>query len=118
MLTVLVAGTAYDQSDNGWSKDFLVSAPWPPLDWACVDVPGGSLNYVEVFSLLMRVSRGTGGRWSDRAKAAYKSWQDYIIAVKGKMRQRVTLSTQSESSASVKALTMLRRFGAMSCTIA
>ena len=27
-------------------------------------------------------ARGTGGRWSDRAKAAYKSWQDYIIAVK------------------------------------
>jgi len=68
--------------------------------------------------ILMRVSRGTGGRWSDRAKAAYKSWQDYIIAVKGKMRQRVTLSTESESAASVKALTMLRRFGAMSCTIA
>ncbi len=37
--------------------------------------------------------------WSDRAKAAYKSWQDYIIAVKGKMRLRVTLSTQSESAA-------------------
>jgi len=45
------------------------------------------------------LSRGTGGRWSDRAKAAYKSWQDYIIAVKGKMRLRVTLSTQSESAA-------------------
>jgi len=28
--------------------------------------------------------------WSDRAKAAYKSSRDYIIAVKGKMRQRVT----------------------------
>jgi len=36
------------------------------------------------------LSRGTGGRWSDRAKAAYKSRRDYIIAVKGKMRQRVT----------------------------
>jgi len=47
-------------------------------------------------SLLLR---GTGGRWSDRAKAAYKSWRDYIIAVKGKMRHRVTLSTQSESAA-------------------
>ncbi len=23
-----------------------------------------------------------GGRWSDRVKAAYKSWRDYIIAVK------------------------------------
>ncbi len=45
-----------------------------------------------------QVSRGTGGRWSDRAKAAYKSWQDYIIAVKGNMRLRVTLSTQSESA--------------------
>jgi hypothetical protein len=45
------------------------------------------------------VSRGTGGRWSDRAKAAYKSWRDYIIAVKGKIRLRVTLSTQSESAA-------------------
>jgi len=40
-----------------------------------------------------------GGRWSDRAKAAYKSWRDYIIAVKGKMRHRVNLSTQSESAA-------------------
>jgi len=66
-----------------------VSAPWPPLDWACVDVPGGSLNYVEVFSLLMRVSRGTGGRWSDRAKAAYKSWQDYIIAVTRRSRRHL-----------------------------
>ncbi len=45
------------------------------------------------------LSRRTGGRWSDRAKAAYKSWRDYIIAVKGKMRHRVTLSTQSESAA-------------------
>jgi hypothetical protein len=45
------------------------------------------------------LSRGTGGRWSDRAKAAYKSWRDYIIAVKGKIRLRVTLSTQSESAA-------------------
>ena len=104
MLTVLVAGTACDQSDNGWSKDFLVSAPWPPLDWACVDVPGGSLNYVEVFSLCLTKSLcgchgGQVAGGLDRAKAAYKSWQDYIIAVKGKMRQRVTLSTQSESAA-------------------
>jgi len=30
------------------------------------------------------LSRGTGGRWSERAKAAHKSWQDYIIAVKGR----------------------------------
>ena len=45
------------------------------------------------------LSRGTGGRWSDRAKAAYKSWRDYILAVKGKIRLRVTLSTQSESAA-------------------
>ena len=35
------------------------------------------------------LSRGTGGRGSDRAKAAYKSWRDYIIAVKGKIRLRV-----------------------------
>ncbi len=46
-------------------------------------------------SLLLR---GTGGRWSDRAKAAYKSWRDYIIAVKGKIRLRVTSSTQSEAA--------------------
>jgi len=45
------------------------------------------------------ICHGTGGRWSDRAKAAYKSWRDYIIAVKGKIRLRVTLSTQSESAA-------------------
>jgi len=32
-------------------------------------------------------------------KLAYKSWRDYIIAVKGKIRLRVTLSTQSESAA-------------------
>ena len=39
---------------------------------------------------IVMLSRGTGGRWSDRAKAAHKSWQDYIIAVKGR---------QSESAA-------------------
>ncbi len=38
--------------------------------------------------------------WSNRAgKVAYESRRDYIIAVKGKMRLRVTLSTQSESAA-------------------
>jgi len=42
------------------------------------------------YSRAEHLSRGTGGRWSDRAKAAYKSWRDYIIAVKGKMRHRVT----------------------------
>jgi hypothetical protein len=37
---------------------------------------------------------------SNRAgKVAYESRRDYIIAVKGKMRHRVTLSTQSESAA-------------------
>ena len=48
-----------------------------------------------VHPLPVPLSRGTGGRWSDRAKAAYKSWRDYILAVKGKIRLRVTLSTQS-----------------------
>ncbi len=46
------------------------------------------------------VSWDTGEGWSNRAgKVAYESRRDYIIAVKGKMHLRVTLSTQSESAA-------------------
>jgi len=46
------------------------------------------------------MSWDTGAGWSNRAgKVAYESWRDYIIAVKGKIRLRVTLSTQSESAA-------------------
>ncbi len=46
------------------------------------------------------LSWDTGAGWSNRAgKVAYESRRDYIIAVKGKMRLRVTLSTQSESAA-------------------
>jgi len=46
------------------------------------------------------LSWDTGAGWSNRAgKAAYESRRDYIIAVKGKIRLRVTLSTQSESAA-------------------
>jgi len=46
------------------------------------------------------LSWDTGEGWSNRAgKVAYESRRDYIIAVKGKMRLRVTLSTQSESAA-------------------
>jgi hypothetical protein len=49
------------------------------------------------------LSRGTGGRWSDRAKAAYKSWQDYIIAVKGRQSEsaafrRISLISSSGDS--------------------
>ncbi len=46
------------------------------------------------------LSWDTGAGWSNRAgKVAYESRRDYIIAVKGKIRLRVTLSTQSESAA-------------------
>jgi len=62
-----------------------------------VKITDNTSRHVEIS--LLRLSRGTGGRWSDRAKAAYKSWRDYIIAVKGMIRLRVTLSTQSESAA-------------------
>ncbi len=47
-----------------------------------------------------QVSWDTGAGWSNRAgKVAYESRRDYIIAVKGKIRLRVTLSTRSESAA-------------------
>jgi len=47
---------------------------------------------------IVNLSWDTGEGWSNMAgKVAYESRRDYIIAVKGKMRLRVTLSTQSES---------------------
>jgi len=49
---------------------------------------------------IVNLSWDTGEGWSNMAgKVAYESRRDYIIAVKGKMRLRVTLSTQSESAA-------------------
>jgi hypothetical protein len=54
----------------------------------------------EVDRLSVELSWDTGAGWSNRAgKVAYESRRDYIIAVKGKIRLRVTLSTQSESAA-------------------
>jgi len=61
----------------------------------------GLSNFAFLMELhLVLVSWDTGEGWSNRAgKVAYESRRDYIIAVKGKMGLRVTLSTQSESAA-------------------
>jgi len=48
-----------------------------------------------IILLAAKLSWDTGAGWSNRAgKVAYESRRDYIIAVKGKIRLRVTLSTQ------------------------
>jgi len=93
---------AFEAHNSGYRKEPLVVVPLTLLvlpPWTSGE-PKSHVGLASAYILQTGLlSRGTGGRWSDRAKAAYKSWRDYIIAVKGKIRLRVTLSTQSESAA-------------------
>jgi len=71
-----------------------------------------------IILLAAKLSWDTGAGWSNRAgKVAYESRRDYIIAVKGKIRLRVTLSTQSESAA-FRRISLISSSGDLWCGVA